>query len=81
MAYRKTKKSIRNAAICARMREGKARKRIEGEAPDYPKPLPDLRRTIIVIDYDRGLHEQHQIDLYRTNRIDQYRLLVSCYAF
>jgi len=76
MAYRKTKKSIRNAVICARMREGKARKRMEGAAPDYPKPLPELRRTIIVIDYDNGLHDQHQIDLYRTNRIDQFRAVV-----
>lgn len=76
MVYRKTEKSIRNAAICARMRAGKARKRVEGESPDYPAPIPELRRTIIIIDYDNGLYDQHQIDLYKTPRIDQYRAVV-----
>ena len=28
--------------------------RYEAPAPDYPPILPDLRRTIIVIDYDSG---------------------------
>lgn len=41
---------------------------------DRPPPLPNLRRTVIVIDYDHGQVE-HRIDLYRTNRIDCYRAI------
>jgi len=73
MAYRTTKKS---AAKFARMRDGKERKRMNSPAPDYPPILPELRRTIIVIDYDMGMYDQHQIDLYKTSRIDQYRAVV-----
>lgn len=76
MAYRKTAKALKVAAICARMRAGKERKRAESSAPDYPPILPDLRRTIIVIDYDSGAPVHHQIDLHKTNRIDQYRAVV-----
>ena len=73
MAYRTTKKS---AEVMATMRAAKERKRMAGDAPDYPPILPDLRRTIIVIDYDSGAPVHHQIDLHRTNRIDQYRAVV-----
>lgn len=76
MAYRKTARALKIAATCARMRDGKARKRMASQAPDYPAPLPDLRRTIIVIDYDGGVPAHHQIDLHRTNRIDQFRAVV-----
>jgi len=76
MAYRKTKKALKIAATCARMRAGKARKRLDSDPPDYPAPLPDLRRTIIVIDYDNGEPVEHRIDLHKTSRIDQYRALV-----
>lgn len=58
----------------AAARTAKARIREEGPAPDYPVPLPDLRRTIIIIDHDFGTVE-HRIDLYRTNRIDCYRVV------
>lgn len=70
MTYRTTKKS---AEKFARMRGAKERKRMDSPAPDYPPILPELRRTIIVIDYDKGVYDQHQIDLYKTNRIDQFR--------
>ena len=76
MAYRNSKKYVRNAAVCERMRAAKASKRMESPAPDYPPILPDLRRTIIVIDYDKEVFDQHQIDLYKTNRIDQFRAVV-----
>ena len=46
--------------------------RMQGQSPDYPPALPDLRRTIIITDYDFG-EVQHRIDLYRTNRRDCYR--------
>lgn len=76
MTYRQTAKAAKQAEICARMREAKGKKRMDGDAPDYPRMLPNLRRTIIIIDYDNGLYDQHQIDLYKTGRIDQYRAVV-----
>lgn len=39
---------------------------------ERPPELPELRREIIIRDYDFGLVE-HTIRLYRTNRIDCYR--------
>lgn len=56
------------------MREARERKRLEGPAPDYPRELPALRRTLIIVDYDFGRVE-HRIDLYRTRRIDCYRVV------
>jgi len=69
MAYKK--RTVHSAKMAA-ARAAKARIREEGEAPAYPLSLPDLRRTIIIIDHDFGTVE-HRIDLYRTTRIDCYR--------
>ena len=33
--------------------------------------MPDLRRTVIIIDHDFGT-VGHRVELYRTNRIDCY---------
>src|SRR6266705_1814129 len=46
------------------MREARERRRLEGVEPRYPRELPALRRTLIIIDYDFGRVE-HRIDLYR----------------
>src|SRR5258706_5816621 len=54
------------------MREARERRRLDGVEPSYPRDLPALRRTLIIIDYDFGRVE-HRIDLYRTPRIDCYR--------
>ena len=54
------------------LREARERKRLEGPAPEYPRELPALRRTLIIIDHDFGRVE-HRIDLYRTRRIACYR--------
>lgn len=54
------------------MQRGRERARLERPAPDYRPILPELRRRIIVIDYDHG-RVVHRIDLYRTNRVDCYR--------
>jgi len=43
----------------------------EGGTEDYPLDIPKLRRKIIIIDYDFG-ETRHEIELYRTNRIDCY---------
>jgi len=34
------------------MRDARERKRLEGVEPRYPRELPALRRTLIIIDYD-----------------------------
>lgn len=44
-------------------------------APDYPQTLPGLRRRIIIQDYDFG-ERIHTLDLYKTDRIDCYRVVV-----
>jgi hypothetical protein len=53
-------------------RDARERRRLEGPEPRYPRELPALRRTLVIIDYDFGRVE-HRIDLYRTRRIDCYR--------
>ena len=72
MPYRKTKRSREQLA---RMQEGKARARMERAAPDYPCTLPDLRRRITITDFDFG-ERIHTLDLYRTSRIDCFRVHV-----
>ena len=36
------------------MREARERRRLDGVEPSYPRDLPALRRTLIIIDYDFG---------------------------
>ncbi|MGB5082606.1 MAG: hypothetical protein WBO23_17895 [Burkholderiales bacterium] len=55
-------------------RDARERKRLERPEPPYPRELPSLRRTLIIIDHDFGTVE-HRIDLYRTGRIDCYRVV------
>lgn len=69
--YRRTKRS---AETLAAMRRGKAAARITRLAPDYPPALPDLRRRIVIEDFDFG-HQVHVLELFRTNRIDCYRVV------
>ena len=47
------------------VRDARERRRVEGVEPRYPRELPALRRTLIIIDYDFGRVEQ-RIDLYRS---------------
>lgn len=53
------------------MRVARLRQIEEGPSPDYPPVLPMLRRRIIVQDFDFG-EIRHEINLYRTGRIDCY---------
>ena len=71
MAFRKTKRSLETIA---KMRAGREVARMEGPAPGYPRDLPDLRRRVIIEDFDFG-HRVHVLDLYRTNRVDCYRVI------
>lgn len=72
MPYRKTNRS---REMLARMKAGKNAARMARPAPDYPPQLPELRRRIVITDYDFGEHV-HTLDLYRTSRIDCYRVHV-----
>lgn len=55
------------------MNEAKRRKIQESPSPDYPIELPELRRMIIVIDYDFG-KTVHILKCMKTNRIDLFKV-------
>jgi len=38
--------------------------------------IPELRRVIEITDYDKGVPTTHKLELYKTNRIDCYRVVV-----
>ena len=57
------------------MREAKELKRLESVCPDPFHQLPDLRKTIVITNFDFG-EEVHMFELMKTGRIDQYRVLV-----
>ncbi len=69
--YRVTK---RRREQLAAMRAAKEAKRIDGTEPQRHVDLPDLRRRIVVIDYDFG-ERIHTLDLFRTDRVDCYRVV------
>lgn len=72
--YRMTKKAEAQRTKLANMRRARAVARMAEPAPDYPRPMPELRRQIIIRDFDFG-ETIHTLDLYRTNRIDCYRVV------
>ena len=55
------------------MRKGRERAAMTREPKGRMPDLPDLRRTIVVTDYDTGRATTHRIDLHKCGRIDQYR--------
>lgn len=57
------------------MRTAKERIRLESDAPDYPVELPNLRRIVIIIDFDFG-KTVNIIKLYKSDRIDCYKAVV-----
>lgn len=70
------RKRTKFSAKLKRMREAKERKRLENAEPVSYFTLPDLRRKIIVIDYDFG-EVRHEIILRKTNRVDCYQAVVN----
>ncbi|URQ85561.1 hypothetical protein J8Z28_13520 [Pseudoalteromonas sp. SCSIO 43088] len=38
--------------------------------------IPELRRVIEITDYDKGVATTRRLELYKTNRIDCYRVVV-----
>lgn len=73
--YRLTKKAEQQRERLAAMRRGRERARLEGPAPDYPQPIPDLRRRLVIEDFDFS-HSVHVMEFYRTDRIDCFRVVV-----
>ncbi|WP_305046348.1 hypothetical protein [Geoalkalibacter sp.] len=75
--YRKrTSGSRKFNARMARARAAKEKIRLEGPSPDYPVKLPQVRRRVIVEDYDFGETVRHEFVLERSNRTDCYRVIV-----
>jgi hypothetical protein len=60
----------------ARWRDIQLRKKPEEPAPYYGPEPPEIRRRIIVEDYDGPETTRHEIILNRSNRIDCYRVEV-----
>ena len=71
MAYRRSNRYSRRLAAARAARE---RKRLEGDAPDYPQGLPELRCEVLVVDYDCETPVTHHWLLYCTNCVDCYRV-------
>ena len=76
MTYRRsTRYQQRIAARQRAMQEGRARARMEREVAPRWVP-PDLRRRMIVEDYDSGSVRRIIIDMHATSRIDSYRVVI-----
>ena len=60
------------------MRRGKDRARMAREPEGRAPELPELRREVIVVDYDTGQPVTHTLHLYRTRRVDTYRIEADC---
>lgn len=58
----------------AAMQRGRDLARMERPAQGRAPELPQLRREVIVIDYDCGEPVTHTLHLYRTRRVDTYRI-------
>lgn len=43
---------------------------------DSVQKIPDLRRIVVITDYDTWKQETHKLELYKTDRIDCYKVLV-----
>ena len=56
------------------LRRGRDRANASKPERRYPPALPDLRREVIVVDYDSGQPVTHTLHLYRTRRVDTYRI-------
>ena len=77
MTYRRSPRYQQRVALRIRaMREGRARVRMEREPIPRWSP-PDLRRRLIVEDYDSGAVNRTVIDMHATTRIDCYRVTVN----
>lgn len=72
--YRLTKKAEAQRMKLANIRRSRDASRMAEPAPDYPVKLPDLRRRIVIEDFDFG-HRVHVLEFFKTDRIDCYRVV------
>lgn len=72
MSYRKTRRTREQLAM---MQAARDRTRMEQSAPERAPELPELRRRIVIEDWDFG-HRVHVMELHRTARRDCYRVTV-----
>lgn len=75
MSYRVTKKAEAQRHKLEAMRRGKDAARMARPAEERAPEPPALRRRIVIEDWDFA-HRVHVLDLYRTSRIDCYRVVV-----
>jgi hypothetical protein len=73
--YRVTRKAAAQRRKLASIRAGRDAARMADPAPDYPAMLPELRRRIVIEDFDFG-HRVHVIELHKSDRIDCYNATV-----
>lgn len=73
--YRLTKKAAAQRNRLAAIRQARDAKRMSEPAPDYPVVLPDLRRRIVIEDFDFG-HRVHVLELHKSDRVDCYRVMI-----
>ena len=79
--YRRSPRYQQRIALRQRaMQEGKARARMAREVVPRWEP-PELRRRLIVEDYDTGEVMRTVIDMHSTTRIDCYRVTVNGMAY
>lgn len=74
--YRKPtpKRQAAHARRLEALRRGRDRANASKPERGYPPTLPELRREVIVIDFDAGEPVTHTLHLYRTRRVDTYRI-------
>lgn len=70
--YRQTNKASKNYRKSYTNRKFN----IEQESFVEPQNIPELRRIIEITDYDSGEPITHKLELYKTDRIDCYKVLV-----
>ena len=75
MSYRLTKKAAAQRQRLIAMRAGRERIRLANPMEDRPVGLPDLRRRIVIENFD-FIHEIHVLEFFKTDRIDCFRVVV-----
>ena len=72
--YRNRSRSPQMQRKLEAMRRGRERAAMARDPRGRMPDLPDLRREVIVIDYDSGQPVTHTLHLYRTRRVDTYHI-------
>ena len=57
------------------MRQTKEEKRVGSSPPDYPVILPEVRKRIVVENFDFG-YEKQIMELRKTKRVDCYNVFI-----